>query len=132
MGTPLELVQYDANTKKFVVGKAALETLRSVKGPMGVVAVCGRARQGKSYILNQLLQTTGGFTVRGSCHHGPAPPARFSRTPSPSHDLNLRRADVLSRPQCRSDPRTARAPRACGCGRPPRSGSLPTGASTTL
>ena len=26
-----------------------------VKGPVGVVAVSGRARQGKSFILNQLL-----------------------------------------------------------------------------
>lgn len=35
-----------------------------VHAPVGVVAVCGRARQGKSYILNKLLKQTGsGFTV---------------------------------------------------------------------
>ena len=38
--------------------------LRSIRGPVGVVAVCGRARQGKSFLLNQLLGRTQGFTVR--------------------------------------------------------------------
>ncbi|XXG73265.1 hypothetical protein AAC387_Pa07g2214 [Persea americana] len=31
----------------------AVATLQLVKGPIGVFFVCGRARQGKSYILNQ-------------------------------------------------------------------------------
>jgi hypothetical protein len=64
-GVPLELVKYDVPTGKFIVGDKALDVLRKVKGPLGVVAVCGRARQGKSYILNQLLQQTSGhgFTV---------------------------------------------------------------------
>ncbi|KAK9825847.1 hypothetical protein WJX81_003554 [Elliptochloris bilobata] len=35
----------------------------SVNGPVGVVSVCGRARQGKSYILNQLLGQSSGFVV---------------------------------------------------------------------
>lgn len=30
-------------------------TLQLVKGPIGVVSIRGRARQGKSYILNQVL-----------------------------------------------------------------------------
>lgn len=59
----LELIKYDAQSGKFVLGQKALLALRSVKGPVGVIAVCGRARQGKSFILNQLLQTSGGFTV---------------------------------------------------------------------
>lgn len=64
MGTPLELVSYNAQTGKFEVGKAAMKALRGVRGPVGVVAVCGRARQGKSFILNQLLsETSGGFVV---------------------------------------------------------------------
>ncbi len=63
-GVPLELVKYDTATGKFIVGQEALRVLRDVRAPLGVVAVCGRARQGKSFILNQLLQTTGhGFTV---------------------------------------------------------------------
>lgn len=62
-GQPLELVQYDTNTGKFSVGQQALKVLRSIKGPVGVVSVCGRARQGKSYILNQLLGQSSGFVV---------------------------------------------------------------------
>lgn len=64
-GVPLELVKYDTATGKFIVGTDALQVLRKVRQPVGVVAVCGRARQGKSFILNQLLQQTSGhgFTV---------------------------------------------------------------------
>ena len=59
----LELVRYNADTGKFELGEEALSVLRSTRGPVGVVAVAGRARQGKSYILNQLLGRSGGFTV---------------------------------------------------------------------
>ncbi|KDD73250.1 guanylate-binding protein, partial [Helicosporidium sp. ATCC 50920] len=62
-GRSLALVSWDAASGKFEVGEEALEALRSVPGPVGVVAVCGRARQGKSYILNQLLGRGGGFAV---------------------------------------------------------------------
>lgn len=41
----------------------AVAALQLVKGPVGVVSVCGRARQGKSYILNQLLGRSSGFQV---------------------------------------------------------------------
>ncbi|CAK8542319.1 unnamed protein product [Lathyrus sativus] len=41
----------------------AVATLQLVKEPIGVVCVCGRARQGKSYILNQLLGRSSGFQV---------------------------------------------------------------------
>ncbi len=44
-GTPLHLIQYNAETKQFEVGQDALAVLRSVNGPAGVVSVCGRARQ---------------------------------------------------------------------------------------
>lgn len=33
----------------------AVATLQLVKDPIGVVSVCGRARQGKSFILNQVI-----------------------------------------------------------------------------
>lgn len=62
-GTPLELIKYDADTGKFQLGEQALQALKNTRGPVGVVAVCGRARQGKSFILNQLLGKSGGFQV---------------------------------------------------------------------
>jgi len=62
-GQPLELVSYNADTKRFEVGEQALRALRAVKTPIGVVSVCGRARQGKSFILNQLLGQSTGFVV---------------------------------------------------------------------
>ncbi|GAB4817604.1 hypothetical protein N2152v2_004650 [Parachlorella kessleri] len=62
-GVPLELIKYDAETGQFELGAQALEVLKHTRGPVGVVAVCGRARQGKSFILNQLLGKSGGFQV---------------------------------------------------------------------
>lgn len=61
----MELVKYDAASNKFIVGEEALAVLRGVTAPLAVVAVCGRARQGKSYILNQLADAGGGkgFTI---------------------------------------------------------------------
>ncbi|KAL3133524.1 hypothetical protein ABBQ38_007377 [Trebouxia sp. C0009 RCD-2024] len=65
-GVPLELVRFDSDSGKFHVGEQALKMLRSTKDPVGVVAVCGRARQGKSFILNQLLGQSTGFQVAPS------------------------------------------------------------------
>ncbi|KEH30967.1 guanylate-binding family protein [Medicago truncatula] len=48
---------------KFRMDPEAVAILQLVKEPIGVVSVCGRARQGKSYILNQLLGSSGGFKV---------------------------------------------------------------------
>ena len=62
-GQPLELVRYDEKTKRFEVGQDALKVLQGVRSPLGVVSVCGRARQGKSFILNQLLGRSSGFVV---------------------------------------------------------------------
>ncbi|GJP39214.1 hypothetical protein CLOM_g23607 [Closterium sp. NIES-68] len=47
----------------FRMDPEAVSALRRLRGPLGVVAVCGRARQGKSFILNQLLGRSSGFTV---------------------------------------------------------------------
>ena len=60
---PLELIGYNAVTKRFELGSEALRTLRTIDTPVACVAVSGRARQGKSYILNQLLGRSTGFTV---------------------------------------------------------------------
>jgi hypothetical protein len=50
---PLRLVYCDERGK-FKMDPEAVAALHMVKGPLGVVAVCGRARQGKSFILNQV------------------------------------------------------------------------------
>uniref|UniRef100_A0A1D1YUI6 Guanylate-binding protein 4 n=1 Tax=Anthurium amnicola TaxID=1678845 RepID=A0A1D1YUI6_9ARAE len=59
---PLRLVYCDEKGR-FQMDPEAVATLHLVKGPIGVVSVCGRARQGKSFILNQLLGRSSGFHV---------------------------------------------------------------------
>ncbi|CAM8918547.1 unnamed protein product [Rhodiola kirilowii] len=59
---PLRLVYCDEKGK-FRMDPEAVAALQLVKGPIGVVSVCGRARQGKSFILNQLLGRSSGFHV---------------------------------------------------------------------
>ena len=46
-GVPLPLISYNADTGKFSLGAEALAALKQTRGPVGVVAVSGRARQGK-------------------------------------------------------------------------------------
>ncbi|KAG6618255.1 hypothetical protein I3842_Q116500 [Carya illinoinensis] len=59
---PIRLVYCDEKGK-FQMDPEAVAALQLVKGPVGVVSVCGRARQGKSFILNQLLGRSSGFQV---------------------------------------------------------------------
>ncbi|KAK2991854.1 hypothetical protein RJ640_030029 [Escallonia rubra] len=59
---PIRLVYCD-DKGKFQMDPEAVAVLQLVKEPVGVVSVCGRARQGKSYILNQLLGRSSGFQV---------------------------------------------------------------------
>ena len=59
-GRALHLLSYDDAAKKFTLCEDALACLRGVRGPVGVLAVCGRARQGKSFILNQLASVARG------------------------------------------------------------------------
>ncbi|TVT98189.1 hypothetical protein EJB05_56508, partial [Eragrostis curvula] len=61
-GRPLRLVYCDERGR-FRMDPEAVAALQLVKGPVGVVSVCGRARQGKSFILNQLLGRSSGFKV---------------------------------------------------------------------
>ena len=51
---PIRLVYCDEKGK-FRMDPEAVATLQLVKEPIGVVSVCGRARQGKSFILNQVI-----------------------------------------------------------------------------
>ena len=44
----------------------AARLLRTIRTPVGVIAVCGRARTGKSFILNQLLGRSTGFRLAHS------------------------------------------------------------------
>lgn len=53
---PLRLVYCDERGK-FRMDPEAVAALQLVKGPVGAVSVCGRARQGKSFILNQVCFT---------------------------------------------------------------------------
>ncbi|KAK1557885.1 hypothetical protein Q3G72_033681 [Acer saccharum] len=59
---PIRFVYRD-DEGKFRMDPAAIAALQLVKEPIGVVSVCGRARQGKSFILNQLLGRSSGFQV---------------------------------------------------------------------
>ncbi|PNW72241.1 hypothetical protein CHLRE_16g676200v5 [Chlamydomonas reinhardtii] len=65
-GEPLQLIAHNEGT--WTIGEKALEVLKRIKAPIAVVAVCGRARTGKSYILNKLLGAAGaaGFEVASS------------------------------------------------------------------
>lgn len=63
---PLQLISYDSDTGLVECGQEALACLRSIKTPVGVIAVTGRARTGKSYILNQLLGQSTGFKLAHS------------------------------------------------------------------
>jgi hypothetical protein len=68
---PLRLVYCD-DRGKFKMDPEAVAALQMVKGPMGVVSVCGRARQGKSFILNQvpmraLLEVFWKFLISMQC-----------------------------------------------------------------
>jgi hypothetical protein len=44
-GAAVELIRYNAETRRFEVGPLALDVLRATTTPVAVVAVCGRARQ---------------------------------------------------------------------------------------
>lgn len=55
---PIRLVYCDEKGK-FRMDPEAVATLQLVKEPIGVVSVCGRARQGKSFILNQVIFAIG-------------------------------------------------------------------------
>lgn len=51
--SPMRFIYQDDNGK-FKIDPEAIDALRKLKGPVGVVSVYSRARQGKSFILNQV------------------------------------------------------------------------------
>lgn len=46
-GRPIKFIYYD-ESGKFKVHPDAVDALMQIKGPIGVVSVCGRAKQGKA------------------------------------------------------------------------------------
>jgi hypothetical protein len=64
-GTATELISFDTATKRFSVKHDALDVLKGL-GPVAVVAVCGRARMGKSSLLNLLVQKLQGGGQAGA------------------------------------------------------------------
>jgi hypothetical protein len=48
---------------KFVIGQDAIKVLSEVRGEIGIVAVAGLYRTGKSYLLNRLLGRQDGFAI---------------------------------------------------------------------
>jgi len=62
-GRALQLL-YTDDQGRFRLGKEAVQVLRRVQAPVSVVAVCGRARQGKSFLLNALAGSGGGTGFR--------------------------------------------------------------------
>jgi len=63
MGTPVEFISYVEASRTFKVNDEAQQILRSIETPVGVIAISGKSRQGKSYVLNQLLGSNGAFKV---------------------------------------------------------------------
>ena len=59
-GKALHLIYANEETGKFELGAEAVAAIAKIRGPVAVCAVCGRARQGKSFILNKLAQTNAG------------------------------------------------------------------------
>jgi hypothetical protein len=65
-GKPLLLIGYNDAKQQWEVGDEAMRVVGGVQGPLSALAVCGRARQGKSFLLNQLLaRLTGKASAAG-------------------------------------------------------------------
>lgn len=53
---PLNLIEFQGN--KFVLNDKALNFIKSIEEEIIVVSIVGKARTGKSYLMNLLLNTT--------------------------------------------------------------------------
>lgn len=54
-GKALLLIGFNESTRSWEVNPEATAVLERINAPLCTLAVCGRARQGKSFLLNQLL-----------------------------------------------------------------------------
>lgn len=66
----MQLIYFDADqsssflTLEYMVNNEALEVLKSVPSPIGVISVVGMYRTGKSYLMNRMiLDRNAGFGV---------------------------------------------------------------------
>ena len=63
-GKAISMVNYDPSLGQFVINPEALEVIRHLQNPLGVISVAGMYRTGKSYLLNRmLLNRSAGFSV---------------------------------------------------------------------
>jgi len=51
----IPFIKYDVENARFEVSSEAVEFLQQIEGKIGVIAVCGKYRTGKSYLLNKLF-----------------------------------------------------------------------------
>lgn len=51
----IPFIIFNGENKKYEVADEAKEMLNAMDGPMGVIAVAGMYRTGKSYLLNRML-----------------------------------------------------------------------------
>uniref|UniRef100_A0A8C5Q5D4 GB1/RHD3-type G domain-containing protein n=1 Tax=Leptobrachium leishanense TaxID=445787 RepID=A0A8C5Q5D4_9ANUR len=65
MSDPVCLIEND-ETNQLVINKEALQILTSITEPLVVVAIVGKYRTGKSYLMNNLAECKKGFPL-GSC-----------------------------------------------------------------
>ena len=64
LGKALPLITYSSSTRIFDINPAALDFLKQLPSPLGIVSVAGRYRTGKSYLLNRVfLNQRNGFSV---------------------------------------------------------------------
>lgn len=49
-------IKYDIENQEFKITKEAAEFLGGIKEKVGVIAVCGKYRTGKSYLMNKLFK----------------------------------------------------------------------------
>ena len=52
------LIKYDVENQEFRVHHDAVDFLSKLEGKIGIIAVCGKYRTGKSYLLNKLFMET--------------------------------------------------------------------------
>jgi Guanylate-binding protein, N-terminal domain len=59
----LPFIEWDEKKGKFAVNADGAKYLSSFEGKIAVTIVAGRYRSGKSFLMNQLLGGSGGFSV---------------------------------------------------------------------
>ena len=94
-GKAISMVNYDPSLGQFVINQEALEVIRNLQNPLGVISVAGMYRTGKSYLLNRmLLNRSGGFSVGPSINPCTKGLWMWSKT-IPAHTPQGKPLDVL-------------------------------------